>query len=249
MQMNNFHSIPALFLDMCRAKDFPGWFRRVNGSWEEYSGEKLEEMLFFASLAFAKYGVGEGKSLGIIANTSPNWIVADLACEVCHAPTVPLFPNISEEHFQFQCDDSEIAFLAVDNVECLDPGIRKLLARFRYIICFDDSAKLPINGVYWKSLLKEGEILSKEYGTREWFKYRIDTIKRSHLFSVIYTSGSTGRPKGVELSHRNMLSMVGSLENLIDPKPETDSAMTLLPVVPDVECMRTTSLFGTPKSP
>ena len=230
MQMNNFHSIPALFLDMCRAKDFPGWFRRVNGSWEEYSGEKLEEMLFFASLAFAKYGVGEGKSLGIIANTSPNWIVADLACEVCHAPTVPLFPNISEEHFQFQCDDSEIAFLAVDNVECLDPGIRKHLARFRYIICFDDTAKLPINGVYWKSLLKEGEILSKEYGTREWFKYRIDTIKRSHLFSVIYTSGSTGRPKGVELSHRNMLSMVGSLENLIDPKPETDSAMTLLPV-------------------
>ena len=76
----------------------------------------------------------------------------------------------------------------------------------------------------------EGEILSREYGTKEWFKYRIDTIKRSHLFSVIYTSGSTGRPKGVELSHRNMLSMVSALEDLINIKPEDDSAMTLLPV-------------------
>ena len=91
MQMSQFHSIPAMFLDMCRSKDFPGWFRRVDGSWEEYLGKRLEELLFFASLAFAKYGVGEGKSLGIIASTSPNWIVADLACEVCHAPTVPLF--------------------------------------------------------------------------------------------------------------------------------------------------------------
>ena len=230
MQMSQFHSIPAMFLDMCRSKDFPGWFRRVDGSWEEYSGKRLEELLFFASLAFAKYGVGEGKSLGIIASTSPNWIVADLACEVCHAPTVPLFPNISEEHFQFQCDDSEIAFLAVDNVDVLDAGIRKHMARFRYIICFDDHAKLPVNGIYWKSLLKEGEILSREYGTQEWFKYKIDTIKRSHLFSVIYTSGSTGCPKGVELSHRNMLSMVGSLESMIDPKPETDAGLSVLPV-------------------
>ncbi|MBP5246521.1 MAG: AMP-binding protein [Fibrobacter sp.] len=230
MQMNEFHSIPSLFLDMCRANDFPGWYRRVNGSWEAYSGKRLEEMLFYASLAFSKHGVGEGKSLGIIACTSPNWIVADLACEVCHAPTVPLFPNISEEHFLFQCEDSEIGFLAVDNVENLDAGIRKHLARFRYVICFDENAKLPINGIYWKSLLTEGEILSREYGTKEWFKYRIDTIKRSHLFSVIYTSGSTGRPKGVELSHRNMLSMVAALDGMIDPKPETDSAMTLLPV-------------------
>ena len=172
MEKRHFNSIPEVFLDMCQAKDFPGWFKRVNGSWEEYSGLRLQKMLFYATLAFAKYGVGEGKSLGIIAATSPNWIVADLACEICHAPTVPLFPNISEEHFEFQCDDSEIGFLAVDSIDDLDPGIKKHLARFRYVICFDENSKLPLNGIYWKNLLDEGEILSKEEGTVDWFRYR-----------------------------------------------------------------------------
>ena len=240
MEKRHFNSIPEVFLDMCQAKDFPGWFKRVNGSWEEYSGLRLQKMLFYATLAFAKYGVGEGKSLGIIAATSPNWIVADLACEICHAPTVPLFPNISEEHFEFQCDDSEIGFLAVDSIDDLDPGIKKHLARFRYVICFDENSKLPLNGIYWKNLLDEGEILSKEEGTVDWFRYRLNGIREEDLFSVIYTSGSTGLPKGAELSHKNMIAMITALDPMIHPDVATDSAISILPVAHVFERMAIT---------
>lgn len=229
-QEAKFNSLPALFLNLCESGDFPGWFERVDGLWKEYSPEKLRKMFFFATLALAKCGVGEKGSLGIIAKTSPNWLIADFACEACHAQTVPLFPNISEKHFLFQCKDSDITFLAIDNADALDPGIRKHLPLFRLVICFDDKARLPPNGVYLKKLLEDGEILSKEEGTWEWFRYRIESLRPEDLFSVIYTSGSTGLPKGVELSQKNMLSMVESLSPLIATDPAKDAAMSVLPV-------------------
>lgn len=230
MQEKRFHSIPELFWDLCEAKDFPGWDYRKDGMWEHYSPERLRSIFFFATLAFSKLGVSENGTLGIIAKTSPDWILADLACETCHAPTVPLFPNISEEHFVFQCDDSNVAFLAVDNVESLDISIQKHLSRFRRVICFDEGARLPANGIYWKNLLSDGEILSKSEGALEWFRFSMESIRPNDLFSVVYTSGSTGRPKGAELSHRNMLAEVEMVAPKILTDPAEDVAMSVLPV-------------------
>lgn len=230
MQEKRFRSVPGMFLELLQAEDFPGWDMRKNGSWEHYSPERLRKMFIAATLAFSKLGVCENGTLGIIAATSPDWIVADMACEACHAPTVPLFPNISEEHFEFQCDDAKVAFLAVDSVDSLDASIRKHLARFRYVVCFDENAKLPVNGIYWKSLLREGEILSKSEGALEWFRYAIESIAPSDLFSVIYTSGSTGRPKGAELSHGNMVAEVEMVAPFLSATPSEDIALSVLPV-------------------
>ncbi len=230
MQENRFHSVPELFWNLCEAEDFPGWDLRRDGTWVHYSPERLRKMFFFATLAFSKLGVSESGTLGIIAKTSPDWILADLACESCHAPTVPLFPNISEEHFEYQCGDSHVAFLAVDNVESLDISIQKHLSQFRRVICFDESAKLPANGIHWKSLLQDGELLAKSEGAFEWFRFSVESIQPNDLFSVIYTSGSTGRPKGAELSHRNMLAEVEMLSPLLSASPAKDVAMSVLPV-------------------
>lgn len=230
MQQTSLGSIPALFLDLCAAKDFPGWAFRKGGTWQEYSPKRLRDDLFFATLALFRRGVGEESSLGIAANTSPDWILADLACESCHAPTVPLFPNISEEHFLFQCKDSKVEFLAVDSVESLSADIARHISEFRLVICFDDAAKLPANGIFWKDLLDEGRNFAKEEGAEDWFKYQVRTISPTDLFSVIYTSGSTGLPKGAELSHASMISEVAAIAPLLDMDPAKDVAMSVLPV-------------------
>lgn len=230
MRHSDFNSIPALFLDLCASEDFPGWAFRKGGAWQEYSPQRLRETLLFATLALSRLGVGESCSLGIAANTSPDWILADLACETCHAPTIPLFPNISEEHFLFQCEDSGVAFLAVDSVESLSADIARHLSKFRQVICFDDHAKLPPNGIYWKNLLERGKSFAREEGAKEWFAYQVRTISPGSLFSVIYTSGSTGLPKGAELSHLNMLSLISEIAPLLDMDPAKDVALSVLPV-------------------
>ena len=40
------------------------------------------------------------------------------------------------------------------------------------------------------------------------------------LATLIYTSGTTGPPKGVELTHHNILTMVGEMADLVGAKAE-----------------------------
>ncbi|MFA6834847.1 MAG: AMP-binding protein [Fibrobacteraceae bacterium] len=224
------NSLPALFMDTCNSPEFSGWYMRRNGLWESYSPERLKQELFYITLALNKLGIGEGKSLGIAAKSSPEWLIADFACEICHGTTVPLFPNITQEHFDFQCTDSQVDVLAIDSPQNLDNSIHASLSRFNLVICFNSEAQIPQNGIRWRDLLTEGEILAKEEGTTDWFRFRIQSIQPDDLFSVIYTSGSTGRPKGAELSHRNMLSLLESLDPQFETRPETDVALSVLPL-------------------
>ena len=44
----------------------------------------------------------------------------------------------------------------------------------------------------------------------------VDQIEPDDLLTLIYTSGTTGPPKGVQLTHRNLMSLVGGVEDLVE---------------------------------
>ncbi|MFA6622514.1 MAG: long-chain fatty acid--CoA ligase [Fibrobacteraceae bacterium] len=231
MQQTEITSLPALFLSACADRDFPGWYRREGDSWIHYPPASLRARLLQLTLALNKHGLCAGKSLGIIAKTSPAWMLADLAAQTCHATTVPLFPNIAPEHFLFQCEDANIEYLVIDDLASLNHIFLPLLKRFKLIVCILATSRVPReNGIRWEDLLYEGEILAKEEGVQNWFDYQVVTIRLYDIFSIIYTSGSTGRPKGAELSHRNMLTQLGSISKLFPLSPKKDKALTILPV-------------------
>ncbi|MBL7257710.1 AMP-dependent synthetase/ligase [Paractinoplanes lichenicola] len=48
------------------------------------------------------------------------------------------------------------------------------------------------------------------------------------LLTLVYTSGTTGRPKGVEITHANMVAMVGTTVPLLDVRPG-DRMISFLP--------------------
>ena len=41
---------------------------------------------------------------------------------------------------------------------------------------------------------------------------RSTQVEPDDLLTLIYTSGTTGPPKGVQLSHRNLMNLVGGIE-------------------------------------
>lgn len=224
-------SLAQIFFVRCEKEDFPGWYFRKREQWVYYPRQQLRKHTHFLALALNYYGLAAGGSVGIVANSCPEWVMTDVATQLNHAHVVPLFPNISPENFNFQCDEANVKILLINDVNDLDPAIRELLPRFNTVICLDPLSDLPLNGIYWDEFIHKGETLSRNVDSSMWLRSQLESISADDVFSIIYTSGSTGRPKGVALTHRNMISQLLVLKrDCIKLKKTIDSALVILPI-------------------
>ena len=161
MEPLQYTSLAHVFFANCDRENFAGWFHRTPEGWVHFSGTRLRHETQCLALAFRARGLSAGKSIGIVADSSPEWIMADVATQLNQARVVPLFPNISSENFNYQCDDASVQVLVLNKLSDLSPAIGELMPRFKAVICIDKKSDLPPNGVYWDDLVKEGEALSK----------------------------------------------------------------------------------------
>lgn len=232
-------SLASLFFSKLNQESFPGWYQRKNDEWVYYSRERLNEETRSIAIAFHNHGLLTGESIGIIAPTSPSWVMIDVATQINHAQIVPLFPNISSENFVFQCNDSNVGILVVDKISDLDLPLKEHLSIFKTIICIDKNEELPPQGIYLEDLIEEGKNLLLDNNNAQWVQSNLESINPDDLFSIIYTSGSTGTPKGVELSHRNMLTQIQDVRPMHPLYQESDVLLTILPIAHVFERMIT----------
>ncbi len=230
MEPLQFTSLPSMFFANCDRSDFDGWFLREKNEWKHFSRGILKTDTQALALALHELEVQPENGVGIIAPSSPNWIIADIATQLNHAYVVPLFPNISSQNFEFQCNDAKVEYLVIDKIEDLDSSLRQFLPNFKKIICISPDSSLPENGIYWNELLKRGYDLLEDPENSEWVDIQLFTINSDDVFSIIYTSGSTGKPKGVELTHRNMLVQIQNLLPIFHLNRKQDASLSFLPV-------------------
>lgn len=237
MESLQYPSLVSMFFATCSRNDFGGWYKRVDGEWLHYSRDFLRDSAIYLSIALNNRGLHPHDSVSIIAPSSPEWFIADIATQINHAQVAPLFPNISSENFKFQCDDSGAQILFVNTVEELDAPLHEFLGRFKLVICIDKKSTLPENGIYWNNLIDEGKELAESNRYYSWVDDQIQSIRPDDLFSIIYTSGSLGSPKGVDLSQRNMLAQIQNLVELFPLDSQEDACLTILPVAHILERM------------
>ena len=231
MEPLQYFSLAQMFFANCEREDFGGWYHKKDNRWIHYNRQDLRIKTLQLALAFRDIGIRQGQSVGIVANSCPEWLMVDVATQLNHAITVPLFPNISTENFNFQCDDSDVQILVVNDTEELDPGIQACLPRFKAVISIDANSKLPPNGIYLDQLFKDGIEQAKLPESSCWLEERLLSIRSDDIFSIIYTSGSTGTPKGAELTHRNVLCQVRILrKDYVRLYKKTDVCLVVLPV-------------------
>ncbi|MDR1812965.1 MAG: AMP-binding protein [Candidatus Fibromonas sp.] len=232
--MNTFEgmeSLPALSINAFSQPGFKGLFHRVGEEWIHYDSENLQNIIYFLSLAMREIGVGKGVGVGIIAPSSPQWIMVDLATQICGGYTVPLFSNISSTHFEFQVKDAQLKVLAVDLWEDLSPQIYPLVNSIETLIHFyplPDGTKHK-NSFTWNDFIEKGKKMDSA-SERETFSKRIKNISRDEIFSIIYTSGSTGIPKGVPLTQGNMILQLRAISEFFPVDRDRDTCMSILPV-------------------
>ena len=238
MEPLQYTSLAHVFFANCDRENFAGWFHRKQGKWIHFTGRRLRRETQYLALAFKERGLVAGKSIGIVADSSPEWIMADVAAQLNQAIVVPLFPNISAENFNYQCDDASVQVLVLNKLSDLSPAIVSLMSRFKVVICIDKRSELPPNGVFWDDLVKEGELLSRKPESSQWLNQQMHSLNAEDVFSILYTSGSTGVPKGVELTHRNMLAQIQVLKrDFLHLNRKDDVSLVILPVAHAFERM------------
>jgi long-chain acyl-CoA synthetase len=184
-------------------------------SWEEYRARALE-----AAAALVEVGVSVGDRVGLLAENSADWLVADLAILTAGAVNVPPHAPLTARQVQFQLHDAGVSWLIVSSVAQLDKvrQVRAELPALRGIVAFDRAAAGGEVGT-WEGFLQRGrQVLARhadELARRE------ERLGPDDLATIMYTSGTTGNPKGVMLTHGNLLSNALAITEVEGPAPDS----------------------------
>ena len=168
--------------------------RRSNvGAWRPVT---METFLGEAdSLARGLIGIGleAGEHLAILAPTSYEWALIDVAALSCGAITVPIYETDSASQIAHILADADVRIVITATTQQAELVESVRTEGVRHILSLDRGAE--------RVLTAAAQGVSVEQ-VRE----RTDAVKLSNEATVIYTSGTTGMPKGVVLTHGNFIS-------------------------------------------
>jgi long-chain acyl-CoA synthetase len=172
------------------------------GAWLQVSWNELGRRVRLASDGLASLGVRAGDRVSIMADSSCEWIIADLAIMSVGAITVPIYQSNPAHEAQYILDDAGSSWIFVDH-EHQAAKIREEKARLpdlRGVIRSFGDPRAPYEQTL-AALEKAGlEWRASNPGAHE---ARVAAVKPSDAACYLYTSGTTGNPKGVVLTHGN----------------------------------------------
>ena len=176
---------------------------KYHGEWEKTSTQEYINMGNQISRGLLQLGIKPGDKISLITTaTRTEWAVMDMGISQIGAVSVPVYPSISPEDYDFIFNNAEVKYCFVSDRELLDKvmQIKPNVSSLQGIFTFDQ-----IDGAAnWREILD----LGKDEATQTEVEDISNSITANDLATIIYTSGTTGKPKGVMLTHENIVSNV-----------------------------------------
>lgn len=156
-----------------------------------------------------KEGIENQDKIGLISNSRPEWLITDFAVQQAGAILVPLYPNTNIEDIIFVFNEAEVKYCFVhDRKTYLSLlSVQAQIPSLKQVYCFTEAEDV----VSWQSVQSTPDAAQLDEIER-----RKALVKEEDVATIIYTSGTTGKPKGVMLSHKNIMSNVKNLMEVID---------------------------------
>ena len=206
--------------------------------WHDITGAELDERVRNLALALRHLGVCAGDRVALLAESCPEWSIADCAILANGAINVPIYPTQAVDQVEYILRDSGARILFISNVKQLrriQPALDSFKSKERpRLIMFETpreekSKEQKKDGAV--TILAELENVGREESQRESRLYeRLSAQSQpDDLATIIYTSGTTGEPKGVMLTHHNLVSNALESGKVFDLRPD-DSALSFLPL-------------------
>jgi long-chain acyl-CoA synthetase len=197
------------------------------------SSKELHEQVRDAALGLGAIGIAAGDRVAIVAESRPEWLLADLGTLTAGGVTVPIYPTLSAPQAKYILQDCGARAAIVSTREQLDKiqTIRHELPELSAVILLDGWTEADSPSVLsFASVLERGhQRMTAEWGAGREFRDRARRVDASALATIIYTSGTTGEPKGVMLTHANLVSNMKAGAAVLQLSQD-DVALSFLPL-------------------
>jgi long-chain acyl-CoA synthetase len=207
-------------------------FKR-NKEWRDITGAELNERVRNVALALHGLGVRAGDRVGLLAESSPEWSISDLAIQANGAVNVPIYPTQTVDQVEFILRNSGARVLFVSGARLLkriQPALDSFRSKERPRVILFEAAKeeKKDDAIATLASLEASGAESRALQPKL-FDELASRATADDLATIIYTSGTTGEPKGVMLTHRNLVSNALHSGSVFDLKPD-DTALSFLPL-------------------
>ncbi|TDR25801.1 AMP-dependent synthetase/ligase [Flavobacterium cheniae] len=207
---------------------------KYDGQWIKTSTQEYLDKANALSRGLLRLGVNKNDKIAIISsNNRTEWHITDIGVLQTGAQTVPMYPTISAEDYEYILNHSESKYVFVSDDEVYEKlkSIKANVPTLKEVYSFND-----ISGCKsWKEILELGA--DKE--NQDVVEDRKNNVSTTDLATIIYTSGTTGRPKGVMLTHQNIVSDVLMSAPRVPLRAGDTRALSFLPICHIFERMLT----------
>jgi long-chain acyl-CoA synthetase len=222
-----YKSIPEVFFET--AKKFPdktALLYKKEGVYFPIKYKELAKKVLSVAVAFQSLGLQKGDKVAILSENRPEWAISDLSSMLAGGIVVPLHATLNPKAILNVLNHSQAKILVVSNDGLLNKVLlgQKYLKHLKKIIFLEkitaSQKEILTNKVLsWKTISSLNQ-------DKEFEKIFLDP---DECCSIIYTSGTTGHPKGVALTHRNFLSNVEAVNEVV-PVHKNDVFLSFLPL-------------------
>lgn len=202
-------TIPEIVLN--RTEQWPDvvvTMHRENGDWIPTKWSEFGELTLSLASGFRELGLEPGQAVSIVAGTSRDWLVTDMATTMAGGITVGVYTTITAEQSHYIIDHAESRIVVVENKDLFNKisGILDQIPTVRNVVLIDPEG-VNLDGekvLSWMDVIERGRkqgtegrrALVEEAGARE----------PGQIATYVYTSGTTGPPKAAMLNHANILA-------------------------------------------
>jgi long-chain acyl-CoA synthetase len=185
---------------------------------------ELGRRVYAFARALHELGVRKGDRVSILSENCPEWAITDWATLCLGAITVPIYPTLTAPQVQEILRDSEPKVLVVSDKKQLRKACEAVegTGLNPQMICIepDSGSETPS---FEQVLNQPGALTESE------LRAMVESSQPDDIITFIYTSGTTGEPKGAMLTHRNLISNIEAVLQIIDCRPD-DLFLSFLPL-------------------
>lgn len=198
------------------------------GPFSYISYKEAGERVNHVGSGLAGLGMKKGQALAIFEDTRLEWTLASRACYTQSLVVFTVYANLGEDALVFALNQGEIGYMITNST--LMRMVAKIcdqVKSLKHIIYIGDCDPKDLAAIKGKGI----DVISFEQleanGKQNPIPHNPPAME--DLACIMYTSGSTGTPKGVMINHRNLISALGGMEEVLIIK-ESDVYLSFLPL-------------------